>query len=67
MQWFDAFRDENGNPGEHKIPVSGYDTPMTKSEALEALRLIEADRPGVDFSIRRIAGIVHFPNGESPE
>lgn len=56
----DAFRDASGQPGEHKVPVPGYDTPMTKSNALKALRRIEADRPGEDFSIRRVADVLPF-------
>lgn len=54
----DAYRDAAGNPGQHKVPVPGLDTPMSRDEALQALRRIEAERPGHDFSIRRIATVV---------
>lgn len=45
----DAFHEEHGQTGEHEVPVPGYDVPMTKSDALEALRRIVANRPGEDF------------------
>jgi len=54
MQCLDAFQDAQGNKGEHKIPVPGYDTPMTKEEALQALEIVEQKNPGLDFSIRRM-------------
>ena len=60
MQCFDTFRDATGNPGQHKEPVPGFDTPMTKEDALKALRGIEAQKPGEDFSIRRIAPVVQL-------
>lgn len=40
MHCLNAFRDAHGNPGEHKIPLAGYDTPMTKVEALKALKKV---------------------------
>ena len=58
MRCIDAYRDADGNPGQQKEPVPGLDTPMTKEEALTALREIEALRPGEDFSIRRIAAVL---------
>ena len=58
MQCIDAYRDAQGDPGEHKQPVPGLDTPMTRSEALQALEDIEQRRPGEDFSIRRVAPVV---------
>jgi len=36
MQCIDAYRDAQGDPGEHKKPVPGLDTPMTRSEALQS-------------------------------
>ena len=60
MQCFDAFRDANGNPGQQKEPVPGFDTPMTKEDALKALRGIEAQRPQEEFSIRRIEPVVQL-------
>ncbi len=60
MQCFDASRDAQGNPGEHKEPVPGLDTAMTKEDALKAFHAIEAQRPGEDFSIRRIAPVVQL-------
>ncbi|RLA54441.1 MAG: hypothetical protein DRR42_01745 [Gammaproteobacteria bacterium] len=62
MQCFNAFRDAQGNAGEQKEPIPGFDTPMTKQAALKALREIEARRPGEDFSIRRIAPVIHLDN-----
>ena len=62
MQCFDAFLDAQGNPGEHKDPMPGFDTPMTKDEALMALEAIEKQRPHEDFSIRRIAPVIPFDN-----
>jgi hypothetical protein len=50
----DAFRDAHGNPGEHKIPLKGYDTPMTKKEALKALKNVVKAHPNEDFSIRQV-------------
>lgn len=61
MQCFDAFKDAHGDPGQHKEPVPGYDTPMTKAEALKVLEDIEQQRPDEDFLIRRIAPVVDFP------
>ena len=58
VQCFDPFRDAQGNPGEHKEPVPDLDTPMTKQAALKALQEIEAQRPGEDFSIRRIGPVI---------
>ena len=60
MHCLNAFKDANGNPGEHKIPLSGYDTPMTKTVALEALAEVEAARPNEDFSIRRLGDLLPF-------
>jgi hypothetical protein len=62
-QCFDAFRDAQGNPGQHKEPVPSFDTPMTKEEALKALQDIEAQRPQKDFSIRRITRVVQLGHG----
>ncbi len=31
MQCFDAFKDAHGNPGQHKEPLTGFDTPMLKN------------------------------------
>jgi len=57
MQCHDAWHDAQGNPGEHKIPLEGYDIPMTKIDALQALKEAEANRPDEDFSIRKIADV----------
>jgi hypothetical protein len=57
MHCLDAWRDANGNPGEYKIPLAGYDTPMTKAQALKALSDVEKARPNEDFSIRQIAKV----------
>ncbi len=54
MRCLDAFHDASGGAGEHKIPLDGYDTPMTK-----ALAEVEKNRPDEDFSIRKIADV--FP------
>jgi hypothetical protein len=43
--------------------VPGFDTPMTKEEALKALQDIEAQRPQKDFSIRRITRVVQLGHG----
>ncbi|MGB7297700.1 MAG: hypothetical protein WBD34_00105 [Burkholderiaceae bacterium] len=56
MHCLDAYKDAFGNPGEHKVPLAGYDTPMTKADALKALALVERARPGEDFSVRRLSG-----------
>jgi hypothetical protein len=64
MHVLDAFRDANGKPGEHKIPLKGYDTPMTKEEALKALEEVEKARPNEDFSIRQIGEV--FPMKREP-
>ncbi len=61
LQCLNAFRDAQGNPGQHKVPVPGYDTPMTREEARNALSKIEKLRPDDDFSARRIAEVKHFP------
>lgn len=58
MHCLNAFTDAKGNPGQHKIPLSGYDTPMTKAVALEALAEVEAARPNEDFSIRRLGDLL---------
>jgi hypothetical protein len=58
MHCLDAFRDANGNPGEHKIPLEGYDIPMTKTQALKALAEVEKARPNEDFSIRQIGEVL---------
>ena len=58
MRCIDAYHDSAGHPGQHKEPVPGLDAPMTREEALIALREIEALRPGEDFSIRRIARVL---------
>lgn len=60
MHCLDAYRDANGQPGAHKIPLEGYDTPMTKAEALAALKQVVQGRPNQDFSIRKIAAVVEF-------
>ena len=60
MQCLNAFRDEYGNPGEHKVPVPGLDVPMEREEAREALRKIQEARPDDEFSIRRIAPVLAF-------
>lgn len=60
MQCLDAFKDAHGNPGQHKEPVAGFDMPMNKTDALAALKSIEAQRPGEDFSLRRIAPVIQF-------
>ena len=60
MHCLDAFKDAHGNTGQHKVILEGYDTPMTKEDALEALNSIEAQRPNEDFSIRRIAEVVNL-------
>jgi hypothetical protein len=60
MHCLDAFRDASGQPGEHKVPLAGYERPMSYREAWDALRRIEAGRPGEDFSIRRVAGVLPF-------
>jgi len=60
MHCLNAFKDAQGNVGEHKIPLEGYDTPMTKSDALKALQKVEASRPDEDFSIRRLADVSPF-------
>ena len=62
MQCFDAFRDAQGNAGQHKEPVTGFDAPMTKQAALNALLEIEGQRPNEDFSIRRIAPVIQLAN-----
>ena len=59
MQCLDAFKDAQGNPGVHKVPVPGYD-PMSKAEARQALAAIEAERPDEDFSIRKLAEVVNL-------
>ncbi len=60
MQCFDAFKDAQGNPGQHKEPVPGFDVPMTKIDALKALHDMEAQRPNEEFSIRRIAPVIEL-------
>lgn len=60
MHCLDAFKDANGQAGEHKIPLEDYDTPMTKATALEALAKIEQARPHEDFSIRRLGDLLPF-------
>jgi len=57
MHCINAFRDADGNKGEHKVPVAGYDLSMTKEEALNALHEIEQAQPKKDFSIRRIRAL----------
>ncbi len=37
MHCLDAYRDVHGNPGEHKVPLDGYDEPMSKDDALKRL------------------------------
>lgn len=61
MRCLNAYRDVHGNPGQHKVPLDGYDHPMTKDEALKRLAEVEQARPDEDFSIRRLAWI----SGES--
>jgi hypothetical protein len=58
MHCLDAFRDASGQPGQHKVPLAGYDQPMSYREAWEALAKIEAERPTEDFSIRRLADVL---------
>ena len=60
MHCLDAFKDAHGNQGEHKIPLEGYDIPMTKAEALKALAEVENIRPNEDFSIRRLSDVLPF-------
>ena len=60
MHCLNAYKDEHGNDGEHKVPVEGYDTPMTKIDALSALQEIETTRPNEDFSIRRVPKVAPF-------
>ena len=62
LHCLDAWRDANGNPGQHKVPLVGYDKPMTYAAAWEALQQIEAERPDEDFSIRRLAEVFPFPD-----
>ena len=58
MHCLDAWHDANGNPGQHKVPLKGYDRPMSYAEAWAALEKIEAERPNEDFSIRRVAKVL---------
>jgi len=60
MHCLNAFKDAHGKAGEHKIPLEGYDTPMTKTEALKALNDVEKTRPNEDFSIRRLSDVLPF-------
>jgi len=60
MHCLNAYKDAQGKPGEHKMPLEGYDTPMTKSDALKALQRVEASRPKEDFSIRRLSDVLPF-------
>jgi hypothetical protein len=62
MHCLDAFRDASGQPGQHKVPLEGYDQPMSYREAWEALQQIETEHPGEDFSIRRVAEVLAFPS-----
>ena len=59
LHCLDAWRDANGKPGQHKVPLEGYDRPMSYAEAWAALEKIETERPNEDFSIRRVAEV--FP------
>ena len=61
LHCLDAWHDANGAPGQHKVPLEGYDTPMSYAEAWDALKRIEAERPDEDFSIRRLAEVFPFP------
>ena len=60
MHCLDAYKDADGNPGDHKVPLEGYSSPMTKSEALKALNEVETSRPNEDFSILRISDELQF-------
>ncbi len=60
MHCLNAFKDASGQAGEHKIPLKGYDTPMTKAAALKALAEVENTRPNEDFSIRRLGDLLRF-------
>ena len=60
MQCIDATRDDYGNLIEENEPVPGFDTPMSKTEALKALQEIKHQRPDVDFSIKRVALVIPF-------
>lgn len=63
MHCLDAFKDAHGNAGEHKVILEGYDTPMSKPDALDALKSVERLRPHEDFSIRRIASVHDIERG----
>jgi hypothetical protein len=58
MHVLDVWHDADGSPGEHKIPLQGYDTPMSKAKALQALRKVVRQNPREDFCIRQIAKVL---------
>lgn len=60
VQCFDAYRNPDGTPGQDKRPVAGFDTPMSKADALDALRRLERERSEEDFSIRRLGDVVNL-------
>jgi len=55
-----TLKDAHGKAGEYKIPLEGYDKPMSRKDALLALKQVETSRPNEDLSIRRLSDVLPF-------
>lgn len=54
VECLDAFRDEQGRPGQHKVPVTDLAELYTRDEAWHQLEAWERRHPDRDFSMRRV-------------